>query len=80
MEDVQVKTEKLCKKQLYKMFFEISQTEFDSQTGAKRVFVYEDDGALIMLTEKLYEGDEKLELMMIFEDNDDCCDQGPQDG
>ena len=62
------------------MIFEVSQTEFNPQTGAKRVFVYEDDGAVIMLTEKLYEGDEKLELMMIFEDEDDCCDQGPQDG
>jgi hypothetical protein len=61
------------------MIFEVSQTEFDAQTGAKRVFVYEDDGALIMLTEKLYEGDEKLELMMIF-DSDDECDDGPQDG
>jgi hypothetical protein len=63
------------------MIFEISQTEVDSQTGAKRVFVYEDDGfTIIMLTEKLYEGDEKLELMMIFHSDDDCCDQGPQDG
>ena len=62
------------------MIFEISNTEIDSQTGAIRVFVYEDDGVtIIMLTEKLYEGDEKLELMMIF-DSEDECDDGPQDG
>jgi len=58
--------------------------ETNSQTGAKRVLVYEDDGVtLVMLSEKLYEGDERLEMMKIFDcedsDAESVCD-GPEDG
>jgi hypothetical protein len=65
------------------MLFEISD-EVNPETGAKRVLVYEDDGVtLVMLSEKLYEGDEDLELMKIFEycdsDSDSDCN-GPTDG
>jgi len=67
------------------MIFETTE-ETDPKTGAKRVLVYEDDGVtIIMLNEKLYEGDETLKIMMIFgeddseSDSDSFCD-GPQDG
>jgi len=59
------------------MIFEITE-EIHPKTGAKRVLVYEDDGTLIMLTEKLYEGDETLEMLMMFEEESFC--DGPQDG
>jgi hypothetical protein len=61
------------------MIFEITD-ETNSQTGAKRVLVYEDDGVtLIMLTEKLYEGDATLDMLILFESEDSECD-GPTDG
>jgi len=66
------------------MIFETSE-ETHPKTGAKRVLVYEDDGiTLIMLTEKIYEGDETLKIMMIFGkeeyDSDSDCGYGPEDG
>ena len=63
------------------MIFETTE-ETDPKTGAKRVLVYEDDGTVIMLSEKLYEGDETLEVMMIFGESeyDSDCNDGPQDG
>lgn len=63
------------------MLFETSE-EIHPKTGAKRVLVYEDDGTIIMLSEKLYEGDEVLNIMMVFGESDaeSDYDDGPKDG
>lgn len=63
------------------MLFETSE-EIHPKTGAKRVLVYEDDGTIIMLSEKLYEGDEVLNIMMVFgeSDTESDYDDGPKDG
>lgn len=60
------------------MIFETTE-EVNPQTGAKRVLVYEDDGTLVMFTEKYYEGDDEIELMMAFDSSDPEFNDGPQD-